>query len=48
MKNHTKIFWIMTFCTELWLVQNHDVLDSVKQIDFLEFMKELVFCSLKS
>ena len=22
--------WIMTFCTELWLAQNHDVLDSVK------------------
>ena len=27
MKNHTKIFWFMTFHIKLWLVQNLCVLD---------------------
>ena len=33
MKNHTKIFWFMTFHTKLCLVQNHCLLDLMKYMD---------------
>ena len=41
MKNHTKIFLFMTFHIKLQLVQNLCVLDSIKQMDLLEFIMEL-------
>ena len=41
MKNHTKIFWFMTFNTKLCLVQNHCVLDLMKRMNLLEFMMGL-------
>ena len=40
MKNHTKIFWFMTFHIKLELVQKLCVLDSIKWMDFLKFMIE--------
>ena len=33
MKNHTKIFWFMTFHTKFCLVQNHCLLDLMKCMD---------------
>ena len=44
MKNHTKMFYIMTFN----LVQNHCVIDLIKLIDLLEFMMGLdIYYSVK-
>ena len=40
MKNHTKIFWFMTFHIKLELVQKLCVLDSIKWMDFLKFIIE--------
>ena len=40
-KSQTKIFWFITCHTKLWLVQNHCILGSLKQMDLLEFMMEL-------
>ena len=46
MKSHIKIFWFMTLHIKLWLVQNlrfDRVLDSLKQMDLLESLKELKY-----
>ena len=40
-KNHTKIFWIMTFHTKLCLAQTSCVLNLIKWMDLLEFMMRL-------
>ena len=41
MKYHMKIFWFVTFHTNLWLLQNHCVLALIKEAHLLEFMMEL-------
>ena len=41
MKSHMKIFWFITFQRKFWLAQNHCILDTIKNNDWLEFIIEL-------